>query len=47
MMKSQHIADAQIRQMGFDLLTQSLGVTGMIRFFQQSEWGRGDYTVAG
>ena len=43
-MNSQHMTAAQIRQTGIELLTKHLGITGMIRFFQQSELGQGDYT---
>jgi hypothetical protein len=35
----------QIRQTGIDLLARHLGPVGMIRFFQQSENGEGDYTI--
>lgn len=34
----------EIRQTGIELLSQHLGMTGMIRFFQQAEKGTGDYT---
>lgn len=34
----------QIRQTGIELLTERLGITGMIRFFQQNELGYGNYT---
>jgi len=34
----------QIRKTGIDLLAHHLGPVGMIRFFQQSETGWGDYT---
>jgi hypothetical protein len=43
-MNSQHMTTEQIRQTGIELLTKHLGVTGMIRFFQQNELGSGDYT---
>ncbi len=45
-MNSQHMTAEQIRQAGIELLTTHLGITGMIRFFQQSELGQGDYTKA-
>lgn len=35
----------QIRKTGIDLLARHLGPVGMIRFFQQSETGWGDYTI--
>lgn len=34
----------QIRRLGIAILSQYLGVVGMIRFLQQSETGSGDYT---
>jgi len=34
----------QIREKGLAILRQHLGVAGMVRFLQQSEIGRGDYT---
>lgn len=34
----------QIRTIGIDALSQSLGPVGMIRFLQQTETGWGDYT---
>lgn len=34
----------EIRVAGLAALTQSLGVTGMIRFLQQFDSGEGDYT---
>jgi len=33
-----------IRRAGVQLLTQNLGAVGMIRFLQQNDVGRGDYT---
>jgi hypothetical protein len=41
---TQHMTPEQIRQTGIQLLTKHLGVTGMVRFFQQTELGHGDYT---
>jgi len=35
---------AQIREKGFEALSQHLGVVGMVRFLQQSELGWGNYT---
>ncbi len=43
-MNSQYMTTEQIRQTGIELLTKHLGITGMIRFFQQNELGSGDYT---
>jgi hypothetical protein len=40
----QNMTLVEIRQTGIELLTSHLGMTGMIRFFQQSEIGTGDYT---
>ena len=34
----------QIHQKGIEVLVHHLGAVGMIRFFQQSETGWGDYT---
>lgn len=34
----------EIRRTGIQLLTQHLGVVGMIRFLQQTDLGWGDYT---
>lgn len=34
----------QIRKEGFDILVKKLGPDGMIRFIQQFDSGRGDYT---
>lgn len=35
---------AQIREKGFEALSQHLGIVGMVRFLQQSELGWGNYT---
>lgn len=35
---------AEIRQTGIELLASHLGIEGMMRFFQQSEIGTGNYT---
>jgi hypothetical protein len=43
-MNTQQMTAEQIRQAGIELLTKHLGITGMIRFFQQNELGHGDYT---
>ncbi len=42
-MNSQYMTTEQIRQTGIELLTKHLGVTGMVRFFQQNELECGDY----
>jgi hypothetical protein len=44
-MSQQTMTLEQIRQTGIDLLARHLGPVGMIRFFQQSETGQGDYTT--
>ena len=43
-MNQQTMTLEQLRQTGIELLAQHLGPTGMVRFFQQSEMGSGDYT---
>lgn len=35
----------EIRRLGLEALTRQLGPVGMIRFLQQFETGRGDYTA--
>jgi len=35
----------EIRRAGLDVLSRELGPVGMIRFLQQFETGRGDYTA--
>ena len=35
----------QIRAAGLDALARELGAVGMVRFLQQFETGRGDYSV--
>jgi hypothetical protein len=34
----------QIREQGLAVLRQHLGIVGMVRFLQQAEMGRGNYT---
>ena len=34
----------QIREKGLEALRQHLGVVGMVRFLQQTDLGRGNYT---
>jgi len=41
---SQPLSYNEIRKTGIDVLTEKLGIVGMIRFLQQSETGYGDYT---
>lgn len=43
-MNQQAMTAEQIRQKGIEVLVHHLGAVGMIRFFQQSEIGWGDYT---
>lgn len=39
-----YMTDEEIRREGFDALLERLGPAGAIRFIQQYEQGRGDYT---
>jgi len=41
---SQPLSFNEIRKTGIEILTEKLGIVGMIRFLQQSETGSGDYT---
>jgi hypothetical protein len=34
----------ELRQKGYQILVEHLGITDTIRFLQQMGWGRGDYT---
>jgi hypothetical protein len=43
-MNVQTMTPEQIRAEGLEALRQRLGVVGMVRFLQQFETGRGDYT---
>ncbi len=43
-MSPQTMTLEQIHQKGIEVLVHYLGAVGMIRFFQQSETGWGDYT---
>lgn len=43
-MNSQLMTQQEIRQAGIDILSQYMGIVGMIRFLQQTETGSGDYT---
>ncbi len=38
------ISPTQIRRIGLDVLSKSLGPVGMVRFLQQFETGRRNYT---
>jgi hypothetical protein len=44
-MNAQLMTSEQIRVAGLEALAQQLGPVGMIRFLQQFELGRGDYSV--
>ena len=43
-MNTQDMTQQQIRLAGIEILGQHMGLTGMIRFLQQTETGYGDYT---
>ena len=43
-MNTQTMTQQQIRLTGIELLSRHMGLTGMIRFLQQTETGYGDYT---
>jgi hypothetical protein len=43
-MNTQTMTQQQIRLAGIQILSQHMGLTGMIRFLQQMETGYGDYT---
>ena len=43
-MNTQNMTQQQIRLAGIEILGQHMGLTGMIRFLQQTETGYGDYT---
>ena len=44
-MKSQMMSLNQIRKVGIESLSQTLGPVGMVRFLQQFDTGSGDYTT--
>ena len=44
-MSEQTMTLDQIRQIGLEVLARELGPVGMVRFLQQFETGRGDYSV--
>lgn len=43
-MKKQTMSMAKIREIGLNALVRALGEIDMVRFLQQFEIGRGDYT---
>jgi hypothetical protein len=43
-MSKQTLSLTQIREVGLEALTKTLGPVGMVRFLQQFERGTGDYT---
>jgi hypothetical protein len=43
-MNTQTMTPQQIREAGMEILSRELGVVGMIRFMQQFELGKGDYS---
>ena len=43
-MSEQTMTQEEIRARGLDALRRELGVAGMVRFLQQFETGKGDYT---
>ena len=44
-MNAQPMTLEQIRKVGLDLLNERLGAVDTVRFIQQTETGRGDYTA--
>lgn len=43
-MNVQAMTQQEIRLKGIEILSRHMGLTGMIRFLQQTETGYGDYT---
>ena len=43
-MNTQTMSLNEIRRTGIEVLTEKLGIVGMVRFLQQNETGYGDYT---
>jgi len=43
-MNTQIMTQEDIRIAGIEILSQHMGITGLIRFLQQTETGNGDYT---
>ena len=43
-MDIQIMTQQEIRMTGIEILSQHMGITGMIRFLQQTETGYGNYT---
>jgi hypothetical protein len=44
MARVKDLSPAQLQQAGLDALVKELGVVGAVRFMQQFDCGRGDYT---
>lgn len=44
-MSLQTMSPAVIRKAGLEAVAKKLGAIGMVRFLQQFEMGRGDYTM--
>lgn len=44
-MKSVPVTPEEIRKVGLEALVRDLGPAGMLRFIQQFESGKGDYTA--
>ena len=44
MMKNKNLSQEKIRTIGLGVLAKKLGPVGLIRFLQQFETGKGDYT---
>ena len=42
-MKAYDMSMIEIQRYGFEILTQNLGVVGMLKFIQQFDKGHGDY----
>jgi len=43
-MNIQTMTPNEIREIGIEVLAKALGPVGLVRFFQQFDRGRGDYT---
>jgi len=43
-MMTQTMTQQEIRQTGIEILSEHIGVVGMIRFLQQNDLGYGNYT---
>ena len=44
-MNGNAMSSVQVRRVGMGALLEKLGTVGMIRFLQQDETGRGDYSI--